>query len=225
MDIERVEQKYLITEPEAARRIAKLSAVMDRDEHDDGTGYTIRSLYFDTPFDKDFYDKLDGLANRRKIRIRTYAATPGFIRLELKEKSTTFQRKQAIALSEEEARNLMAGDYGILLEREEPLAKELYGMMMKFAYRPKVIVEYDRIAFAGDCNEIRITFDEHIRTCETDLDLFKKDLPFLPAVAPSEVTMEVKYNGFLLSHIKECISLADELPVSASKYCMGRVLF
>ena len=198
---------------------------MDRDEHDQGNGYTIRSLYFDTPFDKDFFDKMDGLANRRKIRIRTYASSPGFIRLELKEKTTTYQTKRAITLSEEEARSLMAGEYGVLLEREEPLAAEIYGLMTKFVYRPKVIVEYDRIAFAGDCNEIRITFDENIRTCETNLDLFQKDLPFLPAGDPGYLTMEVKYNGFLLSYIKECISLADELPLSASKYCMGRVLY
>ena len=33
-------------------------------------GYTIRSLYFDTLHDADYFEKLDGVQLRRKLRLR-----------------------------------------------------------------------------------------------------------------------------------------------------------
>ena len=51
-----------------------------------GTGYPIRSLYFDTPEDRDFHEKEDGIELRRKLRLRCYAPDAAFALLEMKQK-------------------------------------------------------------------------------------------------------------------------------------------
>ncbi|MBR0171880.1 MAG: polyphosphate polymerase domain-containing protein [Lachnospiraceae bacterium] len=223
MDIRRRELKYIMTEADAIRREQRLARVIGRDENDSGRGYTVRSLYFDTPYDRDYADKAEGLLNRRKIRLRTYDNS-GKIRLELKEKSTNTQRKRAVIVSRAEADALCAGRYEVLLEREEALCAELYAVMTKLAYRPKCVVEYDRRAFAEPCNDIRITFDRNIRVCTTGFRLTGDDLFFLPADDRNRVTMEVKFNGFLLSHIAKAAGATQDLYVSASKYSGSREL-
>ena len=48
----------------------RLGAVMQRDENAKGGKYFIRSLYFDNAADKALREKLDGVNNREKFRIR-----------------------------------------------------------------------------------------------------------------------------------------------------------
>ena len=223
MDISRRELKYILTETEALKCERRLAALTGRDENDSGTGYAVRSLYFDTPYDKDYADKADGLLHRRKIRLRTYDNSDK-IRLELKEKSTNVQRKRAVPVSNEEADALIAGRYDVLLEREEALCTELYAVMTKLAYRPKCVIEYNRRAFAEACNEIRITFDRNLRVCTTGFSLTGDDICFLPAGDRNRVTMEVKFNGFLLPHIAKATGVRHDPHVSGSKYCYGRDL-
>ena len=68
----RQEKKYAIDIVEGSTLRSKLSRVMIPDKHNGPRGYTIRSLYFDTPDDSDYTDKIDGLELRRKIRMRIY---------------------------------------------------------------------------------------------------------------------------------------------------------
>ena len=48
----------------------RLGAVMQRDRHAQSGAYFIRSLYFDNAADKALREKLDGVNNREKFRIR-----------------------------------------------------------------------------------------------------------------------------------------------------------
>ena len=67
-EVLRQEKKYAINLSDGAVLRRRLGAVMHGDAHNGPQGYTIRSLYFDTPDDQDFHDKLDGLELRRKLR-------------------------------------------------------------------------------------------------------------------------------------------------------------
>ena len=71
-EVMRQEKKYLITLADMYRLSGLLSQVMIRDEHGGAQGYRIRSLYFDTLNEGDFYDKVEGMELRRKIRLRIY---------------------------------------------------------------------------------------------------------------------------------------------------------
>ena len=100
-EVLRQEKKYAINLSDGAVLRRRLGAVMHGDAHNGPQGYTIRSLYFDTPDDQDFHDKLDGLELRRKLRLRTYSPRSDFAMLEMKQKEGPYQRKRSLRLGRE----------------------------------------------------------------------------------------------------------------------------
>lgn len=91
-------------------------------------------------------------------------------------------------------------------------------------YRPCSVVEYRRRAFIARENKIRVTFDHHIVGTETNFGIFDGALPQYPLQDTSLVVLEVKYNGFLLSYIKDMLSGCASGELSVSKYCLSRTV-
>lgn len=56
----REEKKFLINIEDFLRLSHKLEQVMIQDEHNGTHGYVIRSLYFDTIYDQDYFEKEAG---------------------------------------------------------------------------------------------------------------------------------------------------------------------
>ena len=224
IDVSRNEVKYLLTCAEVPGLRQKLSKAMLVDSHGGENGYRVRSLYFDTLYDSDFEDKVDGYDNRQKIRLRIYGEDKETVKLEIKEKEGNSQRKRSILLTRAEAERMIKGDYNVLLEHTEPVAHWLYTFMLTRSYRPKCIVEYDRIAFFRKENDIRVTFDMNLRATEASVDLFDENLILYPVCSPQEVTLEVKYNGFLYTYIKQLLNKTERMRVSNSKYCRARMI-
>lgn len=220
--VNRKEKKFLLDMAAARRLETQLSAVMRADSHNGAFGYPVRSLYFDTPHDRDFTEKLFGLDPRRKVRLRVYSPQADFALLELKQKQGEVQQKRSLTVSRQEAQRLIAGDYGFLLRRPEPFAAELHGLMSINGYRPKAVVEYDRTAFIAQENKIRITFDRNVRATEVNCDLFSSTLALMPVFDPFNVILEVKFDGFLLAYIRTLLNGADKSELSVSKYCLAR---
>ena len=54
------------------------------------------------------------------------------------------------------------------------------------------------------------------------MDLFAPELNMYPVLDSFNCVMEVKYNGFLLSYIKNLVSSANRSELSVSKYCLAR---
>ena len=221
-EVLRQEKKYAIDTAQGTVLRAKLARVMLADPHNGAAGYVIRSLYFDTPEDQDYWEKVDGLEQRRKLRLRIYDAGQSFAMLEMKEKSGPYQRKRSLRLRREDAEGLVAGDCGVLLGYDEPFAAEVYGMMLCRCYRPKTVVEYRRTAFIARENHIRITLDSNICASESQRDLFAPCPALSPVMLPFGLVLEVKYNGFLLSYLKELLDNVHRQELSVSKYCMAR---
>lgn len=221
-EVLRQEKKYLLTAAEARCLGAHLGRVMIEDAHNGPQGYSIRSLYFDSLNDGDYWDKMDGVELRRKIRLRVYDAGASFGMLEMKQKEGPYQKKRSLRVEREDARRLCQGDYTPLLKYKEPFAAECYGLMHRRCYRPKTVVEYRRRAFIAKENRIRITLDSQIVATEARWDVFAPDLAQYPVLDPFQVVLEVKYNGFLLSYIKNLVSAADRSEFSQSKYCLAR---
>ena len=130
--------------------------------------------------------------------------------------------KRSLVLTREEAIRLQNCDYEVLKEKEDELAQELYILMTTKLYRPVCIVEYDRVAFANPTNDIRITFDSDIRSNEGNFSIFDPNLQCYPVFSNRNTVLEVKYNGFLLSYIKEAIGSLDCTETAVSKYCLAR---
>lgn len=218
----REEKKFLISLAEFISKSHTLEQVMLQDPHNGLHGYMIRSLYFDTPYDTDYYEKAAGVELRRKIRLRIYDPDADFAMLEMKQKQGTQQLKRSLRVTRQEAESLIRGNYSSLLTHSEEFAAELYAFMTTRCYRPKAIVQYNRKAFIAKENKIRVTFDNRITATESSFDLFSPRLAMNPVLDPYDVVMEVKFNGFLLSYIRQLIDSIDKSELSVSKYCLAR---
>lgn len=221
-EVLRQEKKFLIGLPEYYGHSGNLEKFMMEDQHNQGDGYLIRSLYFDSIEDRDYQEKVDGVELRRKIRLRCYGPDSSFALLEVKQKEGSMQKKRSLLLSREMAVCLTEGRYGVLLFCQEPLARECYAVMNMYAYRPCSVVEYRRRAFIARENKIRVTFDHHIVGTESSFNIFDRNLIQYPLQDQSLVVLEVKYNGFLLSYIKDMLSSCAASEISVSKYCLSR---
>ena len=217
----REEKKFLISIDEFIKKSHTLSQVMTEDPHNGIHGYIIRSLYFDTLYDSDYFEKLAGIETRRKIRLRIYDPNADFAMLEMKQKQGANQLKRSLRLSRNDAIALTRGDYSPLLSYKEPFAAECYAMMNCRCYRPKTIVQYNRKAFIAKENKIRITFDNQIAATESCFDLFSPNLNMNPVLDPYDVVLEVKFNGFLLDYIRRMINSIDRSELSVSKYVLA----
>ena len=221
-EVLRQEKKFLMTAVDCLKLTDKLEKVMIEDPHNGAQGYRIRSLYFDTINEDDYNDKVDGLELRRKIRLRNYDPAADFAMLEMKQKEGAFQKKRSLRVSREDAGQLIRGDYSPLLHYSEPFAAECYGLMNYKCYRPKAVVEYLRKAYIAKENRIRITIDSQIIATEARFDIFDEHLLQYQVLDPFNAVLEVKYNGFLLSYIKDLVNKADRSEFSISKYCLAR---
>ncbi len=222
-DISRKEKKYIISQTQSSNLYQLFSQVLHQDSHNSSNqGYMVRSLYFDTIDDIDYTEKEDGYESRKKIRLRIYSPDEENAKLELKEKNGDNQRKRSVTISKEHALELISGRYECLLSHENPFANELYFLMSQQLYLPKCIVEYRRTAFIVPENDIRITLDSRIEATETNFDLFSNNLNMYPVSHLDDVTLEVKYNHFLLSYVRDLLSSCDKTSTSNSKYCLAR---
>lgn len=220
--VSREEKKFLISLEEFRSKSHFLDGLMIQDEHNGIDGYIIRSLYFDTVFDDDFFEKLEGLELRRKIRLRIYDPKHDFAFLEMKQKQGAAQRKRSLRMTKADAEALIHGHYEVLLKYDEDFARECYGLMQCRCYRPKTIVQYNRKAYIAKENKIRITFDNNIVATEANFDLFSEELVMYPVLDKFNVVLEVKFNGFLLDYIRQFINSINKSELSVSKYALAR---
>lgn len=221
-EVLRQEKKYLITLPQVYALGSKLSQVLAEDSHNRGDGYPIRSLYFDTLHDQDFQEKMDGVEVRRKIRLRNYGPDTPFAMLEMKQKQGANQKKRSLRVERKDAEELCRGNYGALLKYPSAFASECYALMQMRCYRPRSVVEYRRKAFIAKENKIRVTLDHHIVAAESNFDIFAPDLLQNAALDPYLAVLEVKYNGFLLSYIKDILADCNAAETAVSKYGVSR---
>lgn len=220
VSVVRTEKKYSITRMQQNVLLHRLPLVLKPDKYCRRGGYLVRSLYFDSVYDNDYFDKVNGLECRKKVRLRIYDPHQETVKLELKQKQGSAQNKRSLIISRELAKELIAGSYSGLLDIDSELAAQFYLIMEQGVYRPKCIVEYKRIAFAEDTNNIRVTFDSEIGVSHMYQDFFKENIALIPV--RQEPVLEVKYNGFLLSGVKQMLEFADASELAISKYLMCR---
>ncbi len=222
----RKEIKYVIREDEFVRIRDRLLAFMKPDPHGvqkPGT-YTLRSLYFDSAGDRDLHDNLDGVMEKRKIRLRTYDVDSDFALLEYKCKSGSDSRKLSIPVTKAEALEMEAHHFEILLSHNEELATFLYDKMTRNVYRPKTVVEYDRTALLYPVSNVRITFDHNLRGSMSLTGLYDLRTPLYPLMPFGWGVLEVKYNDFLVAPLQRILSSLELLPTASSKYSGARLL-
>ena len=180
--IYRSEIKHFLNAGDKAALIASLSRVMQRDPHvgPDGS-YLIRSLYFDNFADKALREKIDGVNEREKFRIRYYNGDTSFIQLEKKVKRNGLGYKLSAPLTASEAQRIVDGDLAWMPSSSRALIVELYARMKGQLLRPKTIVDYTRTPFVYAPGNVRVTIDENIRTGHRCTDFLNPRCVTIPA--------------------------------------------
>lgn len=219
LQVNRQEIKYPISMLEFKKLEGKLAACLPRDPNTGPYGYySVRSLYFDTPFEQDRMAVVRGGQKRHKIRLRVYSPQDQTAKLEMKAKEGNIQKKISVIVSREEARQIMAGDFSCLRQKESAEAEHLRLEMERGQYRPRVLVEYARTAFSLPARDIRITFDYNAAASRSNLDLFSENICWTPLRPASVGVLEVKFNGFLFSYVEELLAGVEKLPNANGKY-------
>lgn len=199
----------------------RLKAVAKPDENATDGKYFIRSLYFDNPADKALREKLDGINQREKFRIRFYNLNTSVIHLEKKSKLNGLGCKESVCLTEAQAQAIVDGDYEFMMESGEPLLQEFYLKLKSQGLRPKTIVDYIREPFVYAPGNVRVTLDYNIRTGLHCTDFLRLDCITIP-VKGAPIILEVKWDEFLPSVIRDAVQLTGRHAAAYSKYAACR---
>lgn len=218
----RNEIKHLISPGDRAALCAVMSTVAQLDPHARDRGYyTIRSLYFDNLQDKALREKLDGVNEREKFRIRYYDGNVNVIHLEKKVKRGGLGCKVSCTLTAGEAQRIVDGDTLWMAADRRGLVVELYAKMKSQGLRPKTIVDYERIPFVYRPGNVRVTVDYNIRTGLHCTDLLNPCCPMAPT--GQDIVLEVKWDDYLPTIIRHAVQLKGRRETAFSKYGMCRI--
>ncbi len=224
LKVRRSELKFYLsrTEYECVKRV--VAAMMTRDKNQKSEdGYFIRSLYFDDLSNRAITEKLAGVDRRDKYRLRIYEFDQDWVKLERKSKFDDYVSKDTGLISRRDAQALVDGDRSVLLDYDNPALTSIYADMARAHFRPVCVVDYIRDAYLLDFNNVRLTFDKHLRRNQQNFDLFDGDMVTQPIMRDEIVVLEIKYNHFLPEWIKTMLNLEVFQRSAISKYVMSRL--
>jgi hypothetical protein len=147
--------------------------------------YTVRSIYFDTARLRFYHEKLAGLRNRKKLRIRGYGQpnAESKIFLEIKRKYENYGIKDRASLFFRDLETFFGSfdiDKFILNDQPDACegARRFIHHVIKSNLNPTVLVVYQREAYISKFDRnLRITFDKSLRYSAFPSlhDLFRDD--------------------------------------------------
>lgn len=219
----RIELKYYINENDSYILQNRLKHVMKVDPYSnqDGT-YDTRSIYFENSSNKIMNQKLDGLFERAKYRIRIYNNNLNSIKLEKKMKKNNQCFKEVCNITQEEYAKICVNDLDFMIESQELLLRDLYIQMSMYKLKPQIIVDYKRQPFIYEFGNVRVTLDSDIKTGITNTDIFNPNIDLITAVDINPIVLEVKYDDYIPDVIKGLLNISSRTQTAISKYVLCR---
>ena len=216
----RYELKFLLNSSQAEILKYRLSLLMDVDDNAIDGRYFIRSLYFDDVYDTAYYEKIDGLEEREKYRIRFYNLDKSYITLELKGKKNNLTYKRQARITEQEYNDIFAKNYDKIEIGNRKVLEDFLNKMKNKNLIPSIIVDYNRLPYTYPVDDVRITFDEDISSGRFDYDLFDPNIDTQRALEPNEVILEVKFNTQLPPVLNKVIKDIPMTRIAMSKFAL-----
>lgn len=216
--------KFEVSDLELKEIEYRIKMLMNKDLHQKGDYYLIRSVYFDDFMDSCFEENLAGADNRNKFRIRTYDAGTNPIHLENKSKKNGMTHKDGVELSEEACRIYLSGGTPEIEMCHTDLEKALFVKAKSKGMKPKCIVEYERSAYVHKIGNVRVTFDRNIRACKDVSRLFDERIDAVPILNGERHILEVKYDEFLPHYLLSVLDIGSLRRQAFSKYCSSRMV-
>lgn len=218
----RNELKYIINHHQYFTIRQRLKQLLPQDPNAKfESGYHVRSLYLDDVDNSALHEKLGGVINRVKYRIRLYNLDDRVIHLEKKIKRNQLSAKLKEPLTRQMVEQILDGRIEVLNRPDIPLFKEVYDRMRHKLLRPVVLVDYVREPFVCSHGNVRITFDKELRSGLNGTDLFNAHGSMVPVLDPFMI-MEVKFDAYLPEYIRMALQTDGLVRQSASKYVLCR---
>ncbi|MBZ6101704.1 polyphosphate polymerase domain-containing protein [Streptomyces olivaceus] len=222
----RFELKYLVPVEQAAAIGDELAERMDRDAHSPVGGYGVWSLYYDTPRLRFYWEKIEGLKFRRKLRIRHYGGLDGVtddspVCVEIKQRVNRVTQKRRITLPYGTARQLCDGREAVdHSEREGAFVQEVLDLVVRLDLRATAITGYQREALVGRGSDtgLRVTFDRRVRGRDRDFHFGTPTPENRFTVPPHMSIMEIKVNERTPHWITDLAARRNLNLVRVSKY-------
>lgn len=220
----RREIKYQLSHAEYLVIKNRLSLLLDYDRHAGEKGYFVRTIYFDDIKETAYQEKVAGVFDRRKYRIRAYNNDPSYINLECKEKYNRWVLKNVARIDENTCEALLNGDASVLEHRDEDVLKAFYSAAKEAGLTSRITVDYHREAFVYPASNLRVTFDKNLRAgglagFSIVAPKDKEELS-IPVYLNNSVIMEIKFDDFMPEIIRSVIPHETGKPLSISKYRM-----
>lgn len=218
----RHEWKHQINYTDLLSLRQNLKVITSPDPNSINGTYDITSLYFDNMQDKALLDKLNGVAKREKFRIRYYNHDTNFIKLEKKLKINSLCNKESLRITKEEVEKILNGNVLWMKNSPHQLLQELYYKISTCGLKPKTIISYKREPFIYTPGNVRITLDYNIKTSIRNTDFLNNNASLVP-VQNSPIVLEVKWDEYLPTIIKDAVALSGRRASAISKYALGRI--
>ncbi|WP_338325600.1 polyphosphate polymerase domain-containing protein [Streptomyces hoynatensis] len=225
----RYEIKYLIPVEEVAPLREDLARRLQGDPFSPPGGYGVWSLYYDTPQLRFYWEKIQGLKFRRKLRIRHYGDLSSLtddspVYVEIKQRVNRVTQKRRLRLPYRAARLLCdrrtAVDHA---EQERAFVQEVLDLAVRLDLRPTAVTGYQREALVGRDQDtgLRVTFDRRIRGRDRDFHLGTQGAENRFIIPPRLAVMEIKVNERVPYWITDLTAKRNLSVVRVSKYCQG----
>lgn len=191
-------------------------------KHDSHGIYRVSSLYFDNASDLALREKINGVNQREKFRIRYYNDDLSYIKLEKKSKRGGLGHKLSALLSVDQVRDILDLNYDSIKNSKDPLIAEFYYKVRTQGLGPKKVVTYDREAFVYTPGNCRLTLDRDLRT-SLSYHKFLDPKGILYNISNNITIFEVKYDNYLPDIVRMAIQVDNRLSGAFSKYAASRM--
>ena len=219
----RFEVKYLVATSRVPEMLEAFAAYTKPDPHTvDAFGYPIHSVYWDTADFRLFWEKIEGVKFRRKLRFRRYGRASEVV-IEVKQREDRTLQKRRLSwpverVSETFGHRARVPEWDLV--QADPVATEVALLIERLSLRPRVAISYRRRALFGAFDpELRITFDGRIQYHPADLDLAHPFEVGHYVLDPRVTVLEIKYDHRAPVWLTKAICRYGLQMVRMSKYC------
>ena len=237
----RFEMKYLVPEANVPALRADIAQHLGTDPLA-SEPYRVESLYFDTADLRFYWEKLDGIKFRRKLRIRHYGSDPEGataktpVQVEIKQRVNKVTQKRRLALPFPLALSICDStglacytpvpEDALMEAVAEPhrrVLSEIRTLSANLRLRPTAVTSYLREAYSGFDQEagVRITFDHSVSGRDRDFILGRESgiAQNRPIIDPSLCVVELKSDERLPFWLTDLTAHHALNLVRMSKYC------
>ncbi len=234
----RYELKYFLPMNRAKELINQVEMHIQPDPHaeicEGLPKYCIQSVYLDTEDLKLYYEKIDGLRDRRKFRIRAYCRpdtdTPVFFEIKYRYNRQVMKDRAMFSLDDtlcllENEKRLDEMDLPLHVRKPTERFCHYFNLMN---LTPIVTVKYDRIPFIGKIDkQVRLTVDTNLMFIDHrgNRRLFEPNVE--EAVPLPGAILEMKFDKLMPEWMRGILRSFDIRQQSISKYayCVEGAVF